>query len=188
MTWRTQILKMTVISYLISSPQLLLNIGLYAGAGQNNWNSKYFTNILRILIQISLWEFISTVDRYIYLLDCIFVTLFQILLKSRHGRAATKKPLIPLSINIQKTLKQVIFSDKSSFSPFPTAGRVYVWMQRRQDYNPEYLLPTMTHECGSVMVWETILRNSLGPIVVLHGRINSEYYLNILGDHVHAMV
>ena len=37
--------------------------------------------ILRILIQISLWEFIFIVDRFDYLLDCIFVILFQILLK-----------------------------------------------------------------------------------------------------------
>ena len=57
------------------------------GVGQNNWNSVDYTLIfqwpiiLRILIQISLWEFTSIVDRFIYLLDCIFVSLCEILLR-----------------------------------------------------------------------------------------------------------
>ena len=38
------------------------------------------------------------------------------------------------------------------------------------------------------MVWAAISQNSLGPIIALHGRINSKDYLNILGDHVHPMV
>jgi hypothetical protein len=41
---------------------------------------------------------------------------------------------------------------------------------------------------GSVMVWAAISWNSLGPIVALHGMINSKDYLNILGDHVHPVV
>ena len=36
---------------------------------------------------------------------------------------------------------QVIFSDESSFSIFPIAGRVYAWRQPREDYNPDCLLP-----------------------------------------------
>ena len=42
---------------------------------------QYFNDlfiILGILIQISLCEFTSIVDRFIYLLDCIFVNKLQI--------------------------------------------------------------------------------------------------------------
>ena len=79
-----------------------------------------------------------------------------------HGIANVRKHLAS-TINIQKRLnwcryhkgwysdqwKQVIFSDESSFSLFPTAGRVYVWRQPWEAYNPE-LLPTMKHRGGSV--------------------------------------
>ena len=38
------------------------------------------------------------------------------------------------------------------------------------------------------MFWAAISCNSLGPIVALHGRINSKDYLNVLRDHVHPIV
>lgn len=117
-----------------------------------------------------------------------------------HGRAAIRKPLLS-SVNIQKRMlwckdhktwspdqwRRVIFSDESSFSLFPTSGRVYVWRQPKEAFNPDCLLPTVKHGGGSVMVWAAISRDSLGPIVALHGRINSKDYLNILGDQVHPM-
>ena len=37
------------------------------------------------------------------------------------------------------------------------------------------------------MVWAAISWSSLGPMVTLHGRINSKDYLSILGDHMHPM-
>ena len=84
--------------------------------------------------------------------------------------------------------KQVIVSDKPSFSIFPTAGRVYVWRQPKEAYNPDCLLPTLKHEDGSEIDWAAISRNSLGSIIALHARINSKIYLNILRDHVSTMV
>ena len=83
--------------------------------------------------------------------------------------------------------KRVIFSDESSFTIFPTSGRVYVWRQSKEAFNLDCLLPTVKHGGGSVMVWAAISWRSLGPIVALHGRINSKDYLNTLGDQVHPM-
>ena len=82
----------------------------------------------------------------------------------------------------------MIFSDESSFSFFPTAERVYVLKQTREDYNPDCRLPAVQHGGGSVVVWVAMSWNSLGLIVALHDRSNSKDYLNILGDHVHPMV
>ena len=38
------------------------------------------------------------------------------------------------------------------------------------------------------MIWDTISWKSAGPMISLHGRINSQDYLEILGDQVHPMV
>ena len=81
----------------------------------------------------------------------------------------------------------MIFSDESSFSLFPTAGRVYVWRQPREAYNPDCFLHTVKHGGGSVMVGQPH-RGIICSIVALHGRINSKDFLNILRDHVHPMV
>jgi hypothetical protein len=84
--------------------------------------------------------------------------------------------------------KNVIFSDESSFTLFPTTDRVYVWRQPKEAFEPDCLLPTVKHGGGSVMIWGAISWKSAGPIVSLHGRINSQDYLGILSDQVHPMV
>ena len=84
--------------------------------------------------------------------------------------------------------KEVIFSDEFSFSLFLTAGRVFVWRQHMEAYNPDCPFPTVKHGYGSMTVWAAISWNSLDLIVTLHGRINSKDYLNILEDHAHPMV
>ena len=126
--------------------------------------------------------------------DYTKTVLREIIEAGHHGRAAIRKTLLS-TIKIQKRLKwcrdhkswstyqwkQVIFSDGSSFSIFSNAGRVYVWRHPREAHNPDCLLLLLTvkHRGGSVMVWEAITWNSLGPIVALHYRIISEDYLNI---------
>jgi hypothetical protein len=47
----------------------------------------------------------------------------------------------------------IMWSDESSFTLFPTTGRVYVWRTPKEAYNPECLVPTVKHGGGSVMVW-----------------------------------
>ncbi|KFM70696.1 Transposable element Tc1 transposase, partial [Stegodyphus mimosarum] len=47
--------------------------------------------------------------------------------------------------------KRVIWSDESSFTLFPTSGRVYVWRTPSEAYNTDCLLPRVKHGGGSVM-------------------------------------
>jgi hypothetical protein len=47
---------------------------------------------------------------------------------------------------------RVIWSNVSPFTLFPTSGRVYVWRTPKEAYSPEYLVPTVKHGGGSVMV------------------------------------
>jgi hypothetical protein len=46
----------------------------------------------------------------------------------------------------------VIWSDKSSFTLFPTSGRVYVWRTPKEAYNAECQVSTVKYGGGSVMV------------------------------------
>lgn len=118
-----------------------------------------------------------------------------------HGRAAIAKPFLS-QINIERRKKwcndhknwtmdqwkNVVYSDESSFTLFPCSGRVYVWRQPKEAYDPDCLTPTVKHGGGSVMIWAAISWNSLGPAVALHGRVNAQAYLSILADQVHPMV
>lgn len=118
-----------------------------------------------------------------------------------YGRAAIRKPLLSKN-NVSKRLewshnlrnwsleqwKNVIFSDESSYTLFPTAGRVYVWRQPKEAFNSDCLLPTVKHGGGSVMIWGAISWKSAGPMISLHGRITSHDYIKILSDQIHPMV
>jgi hypothetical protein len=72
------------------------------------------------------------------------------------------------NLDIRQVEMQVIWSDESSFMLFPTSGRVYVWRTLQEAYNLEYLVPTVEHGHGSVMVWAAISRESVGSIITLH--------------------
>jgi hypothetical protein len=52
--------------------------------------------------------------------------------------------------------KYIIWSYESSFTLFPTSGQVYVWRTPKAAYNPEYLVPTVKHGGGSVMIWAAL--------------------------------
>lgn len=80
--------------------------------------------------------------------------------------------------------RQVVRSDESSFTLFPTTGRVYVWRSPEEAYKKECLLPTVKHGGGSVMVWGAISWHALGPIMSLMGKVKAPDYNLILEDKV----
>jgi hypothetical protein len=67
--------------------------------------------------------------------------------------------------------KHVIWSDESSFTLFPTSGRVYVWRTPKVAYKPECLVPTVKLEGGSVMIRATISWYSAGPIITYNSEL-----------------
>lgn len=118
-----------------------------------------------------------------------------------HGRAAIAKPLVPRANAKRRfqwckerkswdvdNVKHVLFSDESAFTVFPTSGRVTVWRSPKEAYHPDCCMPRVKHGGGSVMVWAAISWHSLGPILVLDGRVTAKDYRTILEDHVHPMV
>jgi hypothetical protein len=64
---------------------------------------------------------------------------------------------------------RVIWSDKSSFTLFPTSGRVYVWRTPNEAYNSECLVQREKRGEGSVIIWAAMLWYSAIPIITLYG-------------------
>jgi hypothetical protein len=83
----------------------------------------------------------------------------------------------------------MMWSDDSSFTLFPTSGRVYIWRTPKEAYNPECLIPTVKHGIGSVMVVGShiVVQYSVGPIINLHDRITGREYVDSLSNQVHPM-
>jgi len=64
-----------------------------------------------------------------------------------------------------------MWSDESSFTLFPTSGRIYVWRTPKAAYNPECLVPTVKHGGESVMIWAAISWYSAGPKITSNCQI-----------------
>jgi hypothetical protein len=78
----------------------------------------------------------------------------------------------------------VIWSDKSSSLPFPTSGRVYVCWTPKAAYNPECLgsnSETWGKLCDGLGS-NSMVQNSVGPIITLHGQITAREYMDRLGN------
>ena len=85
-------------------------------------------------------------------------------------------------------LKNVIWSDESSFTFFPTSCRVYVWRTPKDAYKPEFLVPSVKHGGRSATVWVAIFWCTAGSIITMNGRITASAYVGILGNLGHPMV
>ncbi|KAL9698867.1 hypothetical protein quinque_002308 [Culex quinquefasciatus] len=78
--------------------------------------------------------------------------------------------------------KKVVYSDESTFTLFPTTGRVYVW--RKEAYDLDCLKPTVKHGGGSVMVWGAISWYGVGPITAVKGTMKADHYREVLENQV----
>jgi hypothetical protein len=76
------------------------------------------------------------------------------------------------------------WSDESSFTLFPSSGRVYVRRTPKEAYNPECLVPAVKY--GEVLYW--FGQYSVGSIINLHSPITAREYVDRLGNQVHAMI
>jgi hypothetical protein len=65
----------------------------------------------------------------------------------------------------------------------------YIWRTPKEAYNPECLVSTVKRGGGgSIMVWAAISWYSVGPIIILHGRITAREYVDKLGNQVQPMI
>ena len=126
------------------------------------------------------------------------ITIKQYLHKNNiYGRVGAKKPFVNAA-NKMKRLKwakqkvkwineweNIIWSDESKFEVFGGDGKRYVWRTPQEKYNPKCLIPTFKSGQESVMIWGCFVKNKLGPLVKLEGKITANVYVKeILEKHL----
>ena len=77
----------------------------------------------------------------------------------------------------------VIWSDESRFVLFENDGQQWVWRRPHEKYDVDCLVPTVKSNSEGVMVWGCFVKNMLGPLVVIEGRITGQVYQKLLTDH-----
>ena len=82
----------------------------------------------------------------------------------------------------------MIWSAESSFTMFSTNGRVHVWCQPKDFYNPECLVLTVKGSGGSVMLWGTFSWHCLDAVLPFESKVNANHYLMVLSDHLHPVL
>lgn len=112
------------------------------------------------------------------------------------GRIGKRKPFVSEN-NRQKRLKwcrerkfwneewdNIIWSDESRYLLFENDGQQWVWREPHEKYDVDCLVPTVKSGNNGVMIWGCFVKNKLGPLVVLDGKITGEVYKNLLDSHL----
>src|SRR6266511_2302419 len=114
-----------------------------------------------------------------------------------YGRIGAKKPFVKEANRIKRLAwakkrkdwmdewERVIWSDESKFEVFKGDGKRYVWRNAQEKYYPKCLIPTFKSGQESVMVWGCFIKNKLGPLVRLEGKMTAKIYIEeILEKHL----
>ncbi|GFU82573.1 transposable element Tcb1 transposase [Trichonephila clavipes] len=76
--------------------------------------------------------------------------------------------------------KEVLFTDDSKFNIFGSDGKSYVWRKSNEELRRQNLKPTVKHDGGLVMVWESFSATGPGALNFVEGRMDQNVYLDIL--------
>ncbi|CAJ0966938.1 unnamed protein product [Ranitomeya imitator] len=113
-----------------------------------------------------------------------------------HGKIAARKPVLRTG-NKQKRLvwakehkewtldqwKSVLWSDESKFEIFGSNHRVFVRCRKGERMDSTWLVPTVKHGGGGVMVWGCFAGDTVGDLFKIEGILNQHGYHSILQQH-----
>lgn len=113
------------------------------------------------------------------------------------GRRPSRKPMVSAKnrrdrldfarnhINwTTKDWSKILWSDESKFNLFSSDGIRFVRRPKNKRNDVRYMVPTVKHGGGSVMVWGCFSRDCVGPLVRINGIMDSKYYLEIIKEHM----
>ncbi len=79
---------------------------------------------------------------------------------------------------------QVLWSVETNINLFGSYGVKCVWQQPGEEYNDKYVLPTVRHGGGSVMVWGCTSAAGTGELQLIEGTMYANMYCDILKQSV----
>lgn len=110
------------------------------------------------------------------------------------GRRPARKPFVSLKnrrtridfakAHLDWTVEdwgKVLFSDESKFLLHDSRVQ-YVRRPVGERFNPKYMMPTVKHGGGSVMVWGAFSANGIGPLRRIEGKMTGATYREILDE------
>lgn len=80
--------------------------------------------------------------------------------------------------------QNVIWSDESKFEFVDNRRRRRVWRKKGDAFEAKYLVPTVKHGGGSVMVWGCFSYNGTGKLVFIDGKMTGQKYVEILKNNL----
>uniref|UniRef100_A0AC35U2B8 DDE_3 domain-containing protein n=1 Tax=Rhabditophanes sp. KR3021 TaxID=114890 RepID=A0AC35U2B8_9BILA len=114
-----------------------------------------------------------------------------------HGRRPARKPLVStknkkIRLAFAKEREgwtpanwsKILWSDESKFNLFGCDGKATVRRPVGERYNPRFMIPTVKHGGGNVMVWGCFSSKGVGPIIRIEGTMDRYVYRDILADHM----
>jgi len=112
------------------------------------------------------------------------------------GRAGKRKPLVS-EVNCKKRLEwcktrknwdlewnKIIWSDESRFLLFQNDAHHWVWRRPHEKYDVNCLIPTVKSGNQGIMVWGCFIRNKIGPLIQVSGKITGSVYIEVLENHL----
>jgi len=76
----------------------------------------------------------------------------------------------------------VVFSDESKFNLFGLDGHQWCWRKQGEELDTQYVVKTVKHGRGNIMVWGCTTSSGLGRLVCINGNMNTKLYIEILQD------
>ena len=76
--------------------------------------------------------------------------------------------------------KKVFWSDETKFELFGRNSATCVWRKNGTAFKKHNIIPTVKFGGGSIMIWGCFLSKGTGELQVIHDRMNSSMYWEIL--------
>ncbi len=82
----------------------------------------------------------------------------------------------------------ILWTDETKVELFGRCVSRYIWRKTNTAFHEKYIIPTIKHGGGSVMVWGCFATSGPGWLAIIDGTMNSALYQKILKENVRSSV